>query len=110
MFLLRVRRVLNRLSLPHASGDVSVKLSLFPQIDKSSPCEWGCFLVVGDAGVIESVFPMRVGMFLSEGRRARFNSSLPHASGDVSVLKHFGKSLKLSSPCEWGCFPLSKTA
>ncbi len=71
--------------LPHASGGVSVTLTLGGSPSASSPREWGCFYSsICDTSAL-SVFPTRVGVFLlcdGAGHRRR---RLPHASGGVSV-------------------------
>ena len=96
------------LSLPHASGGVSVigedmdsgdkvfptRVGVFPSPRrrsrrriKSSPREWGCFL--RDLGRCLDVV------------------GLPHASGGVSVCSRWPSTRPASSPREWGCFHMA---
>ena len=51
-------------SLPHARGGVSGQEVDKLDIDKSSPCTWGCFYIRFRLTNRRRVFPMHVGVFL----------------------------------------------
>ena len=53
-------------SLPHARGGVSAYLELVEVWAMSSPCTWGCFLIVLYRLSGLPVFPMHVGVFLTK--------------------------------------------
>ena len=104
MFLSAYIGIFGIYCLPHASGDVSACLSFSLLIERSSPCEWGCFLRAECSEFENRVFPMRVGMFLTPPLTTASIEGLPHASGDVSnAWNEMAFSIE-SSPCEWGCF------
>ena len=50
---------------------------------------------------------MHVGVFLTDISKSPEVLSLPHARGGVSIqkVKEFFKTV--SSPCTWGCFPIT---
>ena len=70
----------------------------------SSPHPWGCFLVQGDGGGQETVFPTPVGVFLSDDTCASVAEGLPHTRGGVSNSDFEHGCLAWSSPHPWGCF------
>ena len=90
--------------LPHARGGVSPDKAADAAQRMSSPRAWGCFYGKRIDGVISSVFPTRVGVFLRDKRRARDCYSLPHARGGVSKSSRPPACCLESSPRAWGCF------
>ena len=50
-------------SLPHARGGVSDYMELGNHCELSSPCTWGCFLIIDVVAFSINVFPMHVGVF-----------------------------------------------
>ena len=50
--------------LPHACGGVSRRPDEWRDVQRSSPCMWGCFRLVDVDHFNPLVFPMHVGVFL----------------------------------------------
>ncbi len=94
------------MSLPHAGGGVSSKLSDLVQSTLSSPRRWGCFYRHHCFSEWYAVFPTQVGVFLLEHVEDAIEISLPHAGGGVSVDFSALKVQASSSPRRWGCFRL----
>ena len=111
-------------SLPHARGGVSIFQVNQPSREKSSPCTWGCFQITVEENPALYVFPMHVGVFLSNlfgghdtavfpmhvgvfpknGEDHEKQNRLPHARGGVSKYEAKKATWWGSSPCTWGCF------
>ena len=92
------------MSLPHARGGVS-RGSLAPlPLNESSPCSWGCFLIVVAIATDVYVFPMLVGVFPTVMKTTSPKRCLPHARGGVSIDREENAVVMASSPCSWGCF------
>ena len=66
-------------SLPHACGGVSKKPLKGLGPIKSSPCMWGCFPAKRERQLLQVVFPMHVGVFLTSCVGLSPPESLPHA-------------------------------
>ena len=90
--------------LPHARGGVSKYEAKKASWWGSSPCTWGCFRYIRYALGCVRVFPMHVGVFLSQTSHERSPAGLPHARGGVSQKAKERIKKKTSSPCTWGCF------
>ena len=65
---------------------------------------WGCFLLRRQMRALGLVFPMHVGVFLSQATITRAKAGLPHACGGVSDAQPLDYWHLASSPCMWGCF------
>ena len=85
VFLKKVRLKRRTSSLPHVRGGVSF-------------CHYRIFLHAG-------VFPTCVGVFPPSGDFYPSQRGLPHVRGGVSKIRKNQKSLEMSSPRAWGCFP-----
>ena len=71
---------------------------------------WGCFFTADSNRLWQSVFPLHVGVFPFMVPQTKFNASLPHACGGVSLLQTATGYGRASSPCMWGCFHDSNRA
>ena len=104
VFLFSWRTVPRLICLPHARGGVSTSADVSGSAKGSSPRPWGCFFHVRKQKFANLVFPMPVGVFLSESRKLTRFSRLPHARGGVSRPGGVLTGLDASSPRPWGCF------
>ena len=104
VFLNHLQIYLDRECLPHACGGVSVRCAVTYQSGLSSPRVWGCFSFRAVHGSWKTVFPTRVGVFLSYRYFREKISRLPHACGGVSDILLVSSSGTGSSPRVWGCF------
>ena len=95
---------LERTSLPHARGGVSIRFAVQQGMALSSPRTWGCFLTPLPESHYDHVFPTHVGVFLIFARRSFQPWRLPHARGGVSLLNQPRPAVRASSPRTWGCF------
>ena len=91
-------------SFPHAHGGVSVLAMDSDGGWVFSPCTWGCFSWVPKNYVVVVVFPMHMGVFLSDCLCVRYKYSFPHAHGGVSPSHKTDVGPEWFSPCTWGCF------
>ena len=94
----------SRRCLPHARGGVSDDSQVCEIVLASSPCPWGCFLGGFVLHLLQAVFPMPVGVFLTSFSPGHPHDRLPHARGGVSYESIRDGRLDPSSPCPWGCF------
>ncbi len=92
--------------LPHARGGVSHQAIHDFHSLLSSPCTWGCFCNGEAEGSTFKVFPMHVGVFLTEFEVCKTWFCLPHARGGVSDMEKLKNFEVSSSPCTWGCFSM----
>ncbi len=113
-------------SLPHVRGGVSKTglalnsdhvfptcVGVFPSIAcswprlASSPCAWGCFLLIAVVVIGYLVFPTCVGVFPRYASAEHHVRCLPHVRGGVSYCSAMRRAMAhhVSSPCAWGCFP-----
>ena len=92
------------MSLPRASGGVSLPFSAFFLVAMSSPRKRGCFRRAAPIPATASVFPAQAGVFLFTLYRVEDIISLPRASGGVSTLTRYWTPEQESSPRKRGCF------
>ena len=76
---------LQRVCLPRERGDLSACTGISPPARKSSPRERGCFSVLPESKIPETVFPARAGIFPSQEAQKFKPLSLPRVCGDFSV-------------------------
>ena len=83
VFLFNFQLGIFSICLPHACGGVSNISHKKVAQNRSSPRVWGCFLI--NLGTLQggTVFPTRVGVFLSEAVVSILAPGLPHACGGV---------------------------
>ena len=93
--------------LPHTRGGVSGCRTLLPEVSRSSPHPWGCFLFEDDYEKLMWVFPTPVGVFPEQDAQKQYVLCLPHTRGGVSTSITVLASFLVSSPHPWGCFPFS---
>ncbi len=88
--------------VPHARGDgPSITLPTSSR-QRCSPRAWGWSAVPNRRGVLEGVFPTRVGMVRTPLGRAPFPGRVPHARGDGPLGHHNSVFNRLCSPRAWG--------
>ena len=92
--------------LPHVRGGVSTVNAIAFNFGRTSPRAWGCFLINCKVAYKICDFPTCVGVFPMRPDAWPLSTGLPHVRGGVSVSKNRRKSLHLTSPRAWGCFPL----
>ena len=91
-------------SLPRASGGVSVFEPFFLLDHRSSPRKRGCFLHRCCCPSPVGVFPAQAGVFLAHNSGVHLAGCLPRASGGVSEMQVWPVRVIESSPRKRGCF------
>ncbi len=92
------------LCLPHTRGGVSDRRAVCWTRNRSSPHAWGCFRHQRLVPAATTVFPTRVGVFLTIYTCSDAFHGLPHTRGGVSIVQSHNLTGLSSSPHAWGCF------